>query len=248
MLKLSKLILIVFLSFLFCSAYWSSWETINDLKQSISMLQEKQKEIYSKNPDLSSIDDIKSFLKADLTQLQVNEINSIIWEYNAFKVQNKNVDNYQGLLLSIKKETYKKLTIYVNEDKLSNYLEYIKNNLETVKKDIDIKSEITKKQEILEAKVDAIKEKIKENKDEIESNLIDIINIKIEEKLNKIKENKDFQKLSLDNKKYVIDQIIKKVEIKKEEKIKSWNAIKEREIYVYDTLIEKLNEFLKELK
>lgn len=248
MFKLTKLIFIVFILFLSSSAYSSSWETINDLKQSISMLQEKQKEIYSKNPDLSCIEDIKSFLKADLTQIQVNEINNIIWEYNAFKIQNKNVDNYQSLLLSIKKETYKKLTVYVNEDKLSNYLEYIKNNLETVKKDIDIKSEITKKQEILEAKVDAIKEKIKENKDEIESSLIDIINIKIEEKLNIIKEHKDFQKLNLENKKYVIEQIIKKVEIKKEEKIKSWNAIKEREMYVYDALIEKLNLFLKELK
>jgi hypothetical protein len=131
---------------------------------------------------------------------------------------------------------------------LDEYLEYIKNNLETVKQDNDIKSEITKKQEILEAKVDAIKEKIKINKDESESNINDIIKSKIDEKLKNIRENKDFKSLDLEKRKYVIEQVIKKVEIRKNEKIKSENPIKEREIYIYEIVLEKLNIFLKELK
>lgn len=248
MLKFFKIISWLICFFSFFSAYSSSWETINELKQSISMLQEKQKEIYIINPDLSSIDDIKIFLKTDLTNEQLEEVNKIIWEYSKYKENIKNVENYQSLLLAKKREIYKNLTIYVNEDKLNNYLEYIKSNLETVKKDIDLKTEILKKQEILEAKVDAIKDKIKENKTEIETSLTEIINVKIDEKLKKLKENKDFIKLDLEKKQYVIEQIIKKVEIKKEEKVKSWNTIKEREIYIYDVLLDKLNVFLKELK
>lgn len=248
MLKLFKLISFLLCIISFFPTYSSSWETINDLKQSISLLQDKQKEIYINNPDLSSIEDIKWFLKFDLTDDQIIEVNKIIWEYNSYKESIKNDENYQGLLMSKKRETYKNITIYVKQDKLDEYLDYIKNNLETVKKDIDIKSEINKKQELLEAKVDAIKEKIKENKDEVENNLIDIINQKIDEKINNLKNNNDFQKLNLNKKKYVIAQIIKKIEFKKESKIKSWNSIKEREIYVYDTLLDKLKELVDELK
>lgn len=226
----------------------STWVTINDLKQSITLLQEKQKDIFKKNPDLSSISDIKDFLKDDLDELKINEVNKIISEYNAYKLNNVNIENYQSQVLLIKKETYKKLTIYVKSEKLDEYLEYIKNNLETVKQDNDIKSEITKKQEILEAKVDAIKEKIKINKDESESNINDIIKSKIDEKLKNIRENKDFKSLDLEKRKYVIEQVIKKVEIRKNEKIKSENPIKEREIYIYEIVLEKLNIFLKELK
>jgi hypothetical protein len=54
--------------------------------------------------------------------------------------------------------------------------------------------------------------------------------------------------LDLEKRKYVIEQVIKKVEIRKNEKIKSENPIKEREIYIYEIVLEKLNIFLKELK
>ncbi len=226
----------------------STWVTITELKQSITLLQEKQKDIFIKNPDLSSISDIKVFLKDDLDESQVNEIKKIITEYNTFKENNIDSDNYQSDLLLIKKETYKKLTLYVKSENLDQYLEYIKNNLETIKQEKDIKTEIIKKQEILENKVDAIKIKIKESKDDFENNINDIIKVKIDEKLKIIRENKDFKKLDLEKRKYVIEQIIKKVELKKAEKEKSGNQIKEREFYVYDIVLERLNTFLKEQK
>lgn len=243
-----KMGLAVFVLSIFNVSFASSWLTINDLKESISMLQEKQKEILVNNPDLSNIADIKQFLKNDLTDAQISEINKIIYEYNLFKENNSNLENYQSQLLLIKKDTYKKLTSYVKEEMLNQYLEYIKNNLETVKKDIYIREEINKKQDILEAKVDAIKEKIKTNKNEIENNLNDIIKEKIDEKIKIIRENKEFKALTVEKRKYVIEQIIKKVELKKDEKIKSGNQIKEIEFYVYDLVIEKLKIFLTELK
>lgn len=245
-----KSFIVLYILFIYSGVFAASWTwvTINELKQSISLLQEKQKEINIKNPDLSSISDIKGFLKDDLNESQISEINKIITEYNTFKTNNINEENYYSQLLTIKKETYKKLTVFVKSEKLNDYLEYIKNNLEKIKQANDLKTEIIRKQEILENKVDAIKIKIQENKDVFENNITDIINTKIDEKLNIIKSNKDFQKLDLEKRKYVIEQIIKKIELKKEEKIKSWNQIKERELYIYDHVIEKLKKFLSELK
>lgn len=243
-----KSLIFIFIAFFQIHVHAASWVTINDLKESISLLQEKQKEIYVKNPDLSSIYDIKGFLKDDLDETKINEINKIISEYNTFKLNYKNTENYETLVLIIKKDTYKKLTVYVKSEKLDEYLEYIKNNLETVKQDMDIRYEIIRKQELLEAKVDAIKEKIIINKTEFETNIIDIINTKIDEKLKIIRDNKDFQALDLKKRKYVIEQIIKKVEFKKEEKLKSWDQVSERELYIYDLVIEKLKIFLTELK
>lgn len=240
--------IVLLLLFIFGSASASTWETIVDLKQSISSLQEKQKAINIKNPDLSGIEDIRWFLKDELYHYQINDINKIISQYNSFKLSVNNLEKYSNEILIVKKETYKKLTPYVKSENLDEFLSYIKNNLETVKQDKSIKIEISKKQVKLEAKVDAIKEKIKENKDEFENNILDIINTKVEEKVNIIKDNNDFNKLDLEKKKYVIAQVIKKLEIKKSEKQNSWNKFKEREIYIYELVIWKLKLFLSELK
>ncbi len=243
-----KIFTIIFILSFFGKVSASTWVTIVELKQNIVILQEKQKEIYEKTPDLSSVSDIKIFLKDDLTIDQINEIKKIILDYNDFKTNNINIEDYQNQLLFVKKETYKKLTVYVKNEKLDKFLNYIRDNLETIKQDNLIKDEISKNKEILEEKIDTIKIKIKENKDESENNINDIINIKVDEKIKIIKENKDFQKLALEKRKYIITQVVKKIELKKSKKEKTWNQLNERELYIYDIVIEKLNLFLKELK
>jgi hypothetical protein len=190
------------------------------LKQNIAILQEKQKEIYQKTPDLSSISDVKEFLKDDLTLSQIEEINKIIKDYNDFKVQ-KGVLDYEKKLLNIKKETYRKIIVFVDTEKLQDYLDYIKDSLKAIKQNNLIKDEISKNKEILDEKVTIIKEKIKINNDEFENDLNELITTKIDEKLQLFKDNKDFINLSLEKRKYILERIIKNVQIKKEKKVLS---------------------------
>jgi hypothetical protein len=190
------------------------------LKQNIAILQEKQKDIYQKTPDLSSVSDVKEFLKDDITISQIEEINKIIKDYNEFKVQ-KDVLDYEKKLLNIKKETYKKIIIFVDTEKSQDYLDYIKDSLEAIKQDNIIKDEIYKNKEILDEKILVLKEKIKINNDEFESDINVLITTKIDEKLQSFKDNKDFQKLDLEKRKYILDRIIKNVQIKKEKKVSS---------------------------
>ena len=105
-----------------------------------------------------------------------------------------------------------------------------------------------KNKEILDEKILVLKEKIKINNDEFESDINVLITTKIDEKLQSFKDNKDFQKLDLEKRKYILDRIIKNVQIKKEKKVSSWVNVWKIELYVYDLLIEKLQEFLLELK
>lgn len=251
MIKFSLYVKIIFIVLFILSIFGkvsaSTWVTIVELKQNIAMLQEKQKEIYENTPDLSSISDVKEFLKIDLTASQIEEINKIIKDYNDFKLQ-KNVQDYDKKLLNIKKETYKKIIVYVDTENLQDYLAYIKESLEAIKQDNLIKDEISKNKEILEEKVTVIKEKIKINKDEFESDINELITTKIDEKLQLFKDNKDFQKLDLEKRQYILEKIIKNVQIKKEKKVSSWITVWKIELYVYDLLIEKLQKFLLELK
>lgn len=242
-----NIFIVLFILSIFGKVSASSWVTIVELKQNIVLLQEKQKEIYEKTPDLSNFNDIQDFLKSDLTVSQIEEINKIIKDYNDFKVQ-KNIGDYEKKLLNLKKETYKKIIIFVDTDKLQDYLDYIKDNLEAIKQDNLIKDKISRNKEILDEKIMIIKEKIKNNKDEFENDINELIKVRINEKLQVFKDNKDFQNLSLEKKKYIIEKIIKNVQIKKEKKVSSWVNVWKIELYVYDLLIEKLQEFLLELK
>ncbi|MFA5917783.1 MAG: hypothetical protein WC850_06130 [Candidatus Gracilibacteria bacterium] len=243
-----KIIFIVlFILSIFGKVSASTGVTIVELKQNIAILQEKQKDIYQKTPDLSSVSDVKEFLKDDITISQIEEINKIIKDYNEFKVQ-KDVLDYEKKLLNIKKETYKKIIIFVDTEKSQDYLDYIKDSLEAIKQDNIIKDEIYKNKEILDEKILVLKEKIKINNDEFESDINVLITTKIDEKLQSFKDNKDFQKLDLEKRKYILDRIIKNVQIKKEKKVSSGVNVGKIELYVYDLLIEKLQEFLLELK
>ncbi len=243
-----KIIFIVlFILSIFGKVSASTWVTIVELKQNIAILQEKQKEIYQKTPDLSSISDVKEFLKDDLTLSQIEEINKIIKDYNDFKVQ-KGVLDYEKKLLNIKKETYRKIIVFVDTEKLQDYLDYIKDSLKAIKQNNLIKDEISKNKEILDEKVTIIKEKIKINNDEFENDLNELITTKIDEKLQLFKDNKDFINLSLEKRKYILERIIKNVQIKKEKKVLSRISVWKIELYVYDLLIEKLQIFLLELK
>jgi hypothetical protein len=52
----------------------------------------------------------------------------------------------------------------------------------------------------------------------------------------------------LEKRKYILERIIKNVQIKKEKKVLSRISVWKIELYVYDLLIEKLQIFLLELK
>jgi len=243
-----KILLFLFVFSYPCFSYASSWITINEIKENIKILQEKEKEIFKSDSDLNSISQIQYFLRSDLTKEELEKVNKIISDYNLAKNSYWKDYNLNDAFIKYKKETYKKLSTYVKSEKLQDFLNYIKDSVDVMKQDSFIKTEITKNQELLNTKLTTIQEKIEKNKQEIQNNIKESIRIKVDEKIKVINDNESFKKLDLDKKKYIIKKIIEHAENKKNNQLlsSSWTLVSQ--IDLYDIVIEKLNEFLLNLK
>lgn len=194
--------------------------TIKDLQNNIKVLEQKQGEISKKfSSDFWDIWEIQKFLKTNLSENEVSEINSIISNYNFSKdkinLQLNDDIKTKKLLLDLKKETYKNLTPYIENSKLNDYLNFIKLNVDIFKQWRELNQEIDKNKELLDKKVTSIKEKIKVHESELNSEITKLINDKIDEKLEIIKNNKKFIVLDLETRKILITKTIEKIILKK---------------------------------
>ncbi|MDD3303144.1 MAG: hypothetical protein PHN31_06330, partial [Candidatus Gracilibacteria bacterium] len=190
-----KILLFLFVFSYPCFSYASSGITINEIKENIKILQEKEKEIFKSDSDLNSISQIQYFLRSDLTKEELEKVNKIISDYNLSKNSYGKDYNLNDAFIKYKKETYKKLSTYVKSEKLQDFLNYIKDSVDVMKQDSFIKTEITKNQELLNTKLTTIQEKIEKNKQEIQNNIKESIRIKVDEKIKVINDNESFKKL-----------------------------------------------------
>ena len=231
-------------------------KTIKELKEEVKTIDE-QKEISDKNLDtLKKEILISRFFKTDLNETEKIELNILVQEYKKTKEglnkqlsnQSQNLENTQETikqLLENEKEIYKKLLSYIKIEKYEEYKEFIKQDIILINTNSTLESSIIKKETIIQNKVDDLKEKIKEHHNILNEKLINLVNIKIDEKLNELTQKEKFKILDQKSKIRLFEKLIDWIEIKS-------NTLKEKEnktrllvkkIELYQVIIDRINIF-----
>ena len=231
-------------------------KTIKELKEEVKTIDE-QKEISDKNLDtLKKEILISRFFKTDLNETEKIELNILVQEYKKTKEglnkqlsnQSQNLENTQETikqLLENEKEIYKKLLSYIKIEKYEEYKEFIKQDIILINTNSTLESSIIKKETIIQNKVDNLKEKIKEHHNILNEKLINLVNIKIDEKLNELTQKEKFKILDQKSKIRLFEKLIDWIEIKS-------NTLKEKEnktrllvkkIELYQVIIDRINIF-----
>lgn len=250
------------------SASSASWELIDeDKNKTIKELQSEVKtldlEIKTNNIKINKLKrtlKIEDFFKTDLSlEEKINLKNFLdIYNYQKEKLAQtleqeswklEETENIVNEVVENRKDIYKKLVPYVNKDKFSEYLEFIKQDLEILKENTGIKDDTIKKNTILKEKVETIKEKIEEHKEALILKLQELIDEKIEEKINSFKNSEKFLNLEKEQKENVVKSIMLKVDEQIEElnKLENKTSIWISKSEMYDIIKQKLQELLSEL-
>lgn len=238
-------------------------KTIRELKENIEELDKNKDELIIKSKDFSPDSLLKSYFRDDLNSKDLTNLKVIIDDYNKdrrrlelelnkLSKELKTTTNIKIKLLEEKKDLYKRLTPFIKVDNYKDYLKYIKadTSLYSEKKEID--SDIIRKQEIINNKVEVLEERIKRHKSYLEDNLRMLVEKKLEEKISQLSENPWFASLTTENKIKVLNKTILKIQwridtIKEintitESWIYSWSS-NEKKIEIYNITLEKLREF-----
>lgn len=240
-----------------------STKTIRELKENIEWLDKAKEDLYIKIKDFSPDQKLKSYFRDDLNLVDLENMRYIIDSYNKNKsllevdLQEKSkqlldTSDIRKKLLEEKKELYKNLTKYIKTDSYDDYKEYIKSDTTIYFEKKEIDSDIYRKQEILNTKVNVLEEKIKEHRTYIEESLQILVEWKMDEKLELLKQNKNFTALKNTQKIEVIDKTI----IKTQSLIKSFeeessisNSLNNtKKIEVYKIVLYKLQDFRNSFK
>ncbi len=217
---MKSLILLVILFFSFTKSYADdlvfsdSSKTIRELKESIESDKIKS-DFYIKLKDFSPDQKLNSFFREDLENQDINNVKSIIEQYNKNKsileweLLNKSkqlldTSNIKVKLLEEKKKLYIDLTKYIKIDQYQNYLDYIKSNTA-------IDSNIYRKQELVNTKVTILEEKIKEYNDNLDDSLQKLVENKMDEKVYFLSQNSSFSNLDNNEKIKILDKSIQKI-------------------------------------
>lgn len=241
-------------------------KTIKELKENIDILDTEKNELDQALLNLNTDYELKTFLRTDLTLVELNKIRIIVQEYNTNKLKIEtelelkaksleSVIDEQKLLLEEKRKLYSWLIPYINKEFTQDYLDYIRWDTEIFREQKNITTDIIVKKEILSTKVEKIENKIKEHREFINENIRNIINEQLEEKIQSLANNESFKVLSLDSKVKVLDKTIIKVKIKLQNlqknlvdltnwiNILNWEDLSDKKIETYYITVEKLEEF-----
>jgi hypothetical protein len=196
-------------------------KTIKELKENIEELGKVKIEL-TITKDFVLDKTIESFLRKNLNRNDYNTIEKIVKEYNESKnvleanliEASKNLLDTTELnkkLSNSTREFYENLLEFVDINNYSSYIYYIKEqtNFYTEEKELD--TDIIKKTEIIQEKITNIEEKIKEHKDYLDETLKELINSKVDEKINQLLVDSTFVNLSNKEKVEFIDKIILKI-------------------------------------
>jgi len=237
-----KIIFTCFSLFLFSPLFANTGETLSgttniitiDQNKKIKELQENLQELSNEKSGLKDTWEqfrqengkIVNFIKENLSEESKQTIENLVEKYYADKdilekrlreiASNlEDTQNIKGEILKLKLTLYKELISYIEPTKLQEYVNYIKGNIEIEKKDNEIAEDIYRKEEILERKVDTIKEKIAENKRILDEKMQNAVQEKLNEKIKSILDNQKFQALSYESKTQIFSSVLKKSQEKK---------------------------------
>ena len=265
-------ILFVITLLLFFSTNSYAWElsilwtgkTIKELNNSIKILDNEKNKIENDFSELNTDLKLKTFLRKNISRFEFNKIKELVINYNKNEkklnekllLEAKNwldIKNTRKRLLENKKIFYNWLIPFININHKKEYLEYIKRDAELFKKKNIISVDIEVKKDILDNKVSRIESEIKKHKDYINKSIKNIIDTRLEQKINNLKNNDWFKFLSNESKVKVLEKTIRKIKIKLSNytnKINlSWTWINQEntnidnKLETYKIAIEKLENF-----
>lgn len=265
-------ILFVITLLLFFSTNSYAWElsilwtgkTIKELNNSIKILDNEKNKIENDFSELNTDLKLKTFLRKNISRFEFNKIKELVINYNKNekKLNEKllleakkwlDIKNTRKKLLENKRIFYNWLIPFININHKKEYLEYVKRDAELFKKKNIIFVDIEVKKYILDNKVSRIESEIKKHKDYINKSIKNIIDTRLEQKINNLKNNDWFKFLSNESKVKVLEKTIRKIKIKLSNytnKINlSWTWINQEntnidnKLETYKIAIEKLENF-----
>lgn len=245
-------------------AYESStenWKTIKQLQENIKNLTVEQLSFKSKWESFRQENGkINDFIVSPLSEIDAKDIELLISNYyiwvelieKSIEEKAKVLENTNELkreLLNSKIELFKKLVPYIKKDKLTDYLSYIKGNIEIEENEKNITDEIYRHQWIMDIKLNTIKDKIEENRKVLEAKIEESVTIKVDEKINKILENEKFKLLNTESQVRVFEMTFQKISKKKDilSKIESKTTIIDKKIEIYTIVENKLKEVIESI-
>ena len=196
------------------------------------------------------------FFRENISRDELTNIEFLIRNYNkaysdvhtTLLDKSKNLEDIsveKKLLLDIKKELYQKLINYIQQNKFKEYLDFIRNDANILKKDSDVKYSLIQNKEVLTSKVLKIEERIQEERKIMSNHLKSRVWNEIDKKINNIKNNQKFITLSDDFKYKVIEKTINRVDeaIYKTKELQNKDNILQQKIEIYELLKVKLIEY-----
>lgn len=248
------------------------WKTIKELKESIDVLDRASLELDQELVDLNADYELKSYLRTDLSLVEINKIKILVANFNRTKTQMEDllqekakkmlaVVEDKKAVIELKRSFYNSLIPYINYEYNNEYLEYIKTDAKIFSEQKDLSLDIVAKKEILSNKVEKIEWKIQEHKDYINKSLSIVIEKKLDEKVSNLANNESFKVLSSESKRKVLDKTIAKIKDKLNQIIKTNKTISgtgtsikinndlfDKKVQTFQIAVDKLQDFRDSIK
>lgn len=248
----------------------SETKTVKELKEDIENYEIDKEKLDLKFKNFLKTYKISEYFKQKLTKNEYNNFKNLSEKYleekniltKKLQDKSKSLEDTKEIeekLLNLKKDLYKNLTIYIKEDKIKAYKDFIKSDVKIYSEKNSITSEKIKVTKIYKAKVKNLEEQVQTHKDSIRQAISD----KLDEKFNQVFESENFLNLKNSEKISILTKTIKKLEEKREILQKEQDELKENtnkninfirieinknKLAIYDISIEKLYVFTEKLE
>ena len=200
-------------------------KSIRELKENIEVLDKDKETIMSKIKEFNPTDNLKKYFKINLTDNELNELAIIINDYISRKNELENifieksrlledVSDIKVILLEEKKQFYKNLLIFINADYYDEYLEYIKWDTVLYNEKKDLESDIIRKNEIINNKIEVLEKKITRHKTYLEDSLRILVKEKIDSKIDSLNKVESFNNLEKEKKIEILNKTIETIKVK----------------------------------
>ena len=231
-------------------------ETIKELKEEVKTIKEKKQETNKQFDILKRKVLISDFFRGNLNEEEKIKLNKLVLEYKRTKeklnrtlrIKSKNLQDTKKTiknLLQNEKEIYIKLLPFIKTNKYEWYKAFIKKDLEMINKNSNLESNLVKKETIIKNKIEILKEKIEEHNELLSKKLKDLVNKKIDWKLNELISKEKFKNLSYESKIKLFNKLIDNINSKKEklEKQNNKTRLLIKKIELYKIIVERIELF-----
>lgn len=238
---------------------FSDWTTIKELWKSVEKLKKEEKKLEEDSREVSKdYKELVWFIKNDLSEDEILEISDKIEEYiedrdlleKELKVkiqQEKDTDEIKKQILIRKANFYRYIAKYVDIEKREDFVEHIKHNIQATKERKDLIEEILKNQNLIDKKVNYLKEKIQSNKEELAEKIENAVTEKISKRIDEIDTDEKYKNIDQETKNKIYKEYINKVKEKLEslEESNLSDSYKETRKLIYTKMIEKIKSKIK---